>query len=81
LGTLGGGIVCLVFIGVAGVNACKSSWTVTVAAAGIACVLCYSLFVSGSSHTSLQSQGPQTLIKQFFKISAKNVQIITQIKP
>jgi hypothetical protein len=64
-----------------GVNACISSLTATVAEEGFVSALCFVLFVFGSSHTSLQIQGSQTLIKQYFKISAKDAHIITQIEP
>jgi EamA domain-containing membrane protein RarD len=60
-------------------DACISSWTAAVAAAGFVSALCFYLFVFGSSHTSLQVNGLQTFIKQFFKISTIKAQITTRI--
>jgi hypothetical protein len=69
------------FLLVGVVNACISSLTATIAGEGFVSASCFVLFVFGSSHTSLQFKGSQTLIKQFFKISARKAHIITQIEP
>jgi hypothetical protein len=64
-----------------GVNAGISSLTAAFALEGFVSISGLVLLVFGSSHTSLQTQGPQTLIKQFFKLSAIKAQIITRIEP